>query len=41
MTDPRLLGVLLRIADALEQHVELLRKGLKLLRQLAGKPGDD
>ena len=34
MSDPRLLGVLERIAHALERHVELLR-------ELAGKPTDD
>jgi len=38
MSNPRLLGVLERIAHSLERHVELLRKGLKLLRQLAGEP---
>jgi len=41
MSDPRLLGVLERIAHALERHVELLREGLELLRELAGKPTDD
>ena len=39
MTDPRLLGVLERIAHSLERHVELLREGLALLRQLVGEPG--
>jgi hypothetical protein len=39
MSDPRLLGVLDRIAHSLERHVELLREGLELLRQLAGEPG--
>ena len=38
MTDPRLLGVLERFAHSLERHVELLREGLELLRQLAGGP---
>jgi hypothetical protein len=36
--DPHLLGALERIAHALERHVELLREGLELLRQLAGEP---
>jgi hypothetical protein len=38
MTDPRLIGVLERIAHSLERHVELLREGLELLRQLVGNP---
>jgi len=38
MSDPRLLGVLERIAHSLERHVELLREGLELLRQLVGEP---
>ena len=38
MSDPRLLGVLERIAHSLERHVELLREGLDLLRQLVGEP---
>ena len=38
MSDPHLLGVLERIAHSLERHVELLREGLELLRQLAGEP---
>ena len=36
--DPHLLGALSRIADALEEHVELLREGLELLREIAGEP---
>lgn len=39
MSDPRLIGVLERIAHSLERHVELLREGLELLRRLAGEPG--
>jgi hypothetical protein len=41
MSDPRLLGVLERIAHALEEHVKLLREGLELLRQLASEPKAD
>jgi len=38
VTDPRLIGVLERIAHSLERHVELLLEGLELLRQLVGEP---
>lgn len=38
MSGPGLLGVLDRIAHALERHVDLLREGLELLRRLAGEP---
>jgi hypothetical protein len=41
MSDPRLLATLERIAHALDRHVELLREGMELLRQLAGKPGSN
>ena len=41
MTDPRLIGVLERIAHSLERHVELLLEGLELLRQLAGEPHEN
>jgi hypothetical protein len=38
MSDPRLLGVLERIAHSLERHVELLREGLELLREITSEP---
>ena len=39
MTDPRLIGVLERIAHSLERHVELLREVLLHLGWLAGGQG--
>lgn len=35
--DPYLLGVLERIAHALEEHVRLLREGLELVREITGQ----
>lgn len=39
MTEAHLLGALERIAQSLGRHVELLREGLELLRQLVVEPG--
>lgn len=41
MTDPLLLGVLERIAHALEEHVQLLRQALLLVERLTGDPNAD
>ena len=41
MNDLRLLGVLERIAHALEEHVRLLRQALLRLSWLAGEQGDE
>ena len=39
--NPHLLGVLERIAHALEEHVRLLRQGLELLKEMVGELGSN